>query len=374
MPRKVVLVESDSKTVLAEVLAHDEAQLRERMKEDPEIVPVEDFGLDGPLLVVGRETPLPAGAVDLIGLTRRGEIVVIEFKTGPQNPDFRHALAQLVDYGAGLWLMSFEIFEQSVAARYFNGPHCPPASAAKGLDSLQEAASKTWSGLTTHELEQFREGVVDSLARGAFHFVVVAQRFTPAMERSVEYMNAQTTHARFYLVEMVRFAADTVEAFEARTVVKPGPKRTTSSGSTSEVKFLEAIADDLYRQRLKEFFDVCRGLDVRLEWGSKGTSMRIKTQDKPEPVSIGWLFPPGATGYMGQPNITLGYEKSKVATVPSLAGALVAWTNSVAVAVGKAPLAGSELIACNLTPDEFLAHYDEIVTALGNLVSNGSSD
>jgi len=38
-----------------------------------------------------------------------------EFKTGPQNPDFRHALAQAVDYGADLWGMTPDEFDATVA-------------------------------------------------------------------------------------------------------------------------------------------------------------------------------------------------------------------------------------------------------------------
>lgn len=44
MPRKIVVVTADAKAVLEEVAAADELQLQERMKDDPEIVPVEDFG------------------------------------------------------------------------------------------------------------------------------------------------------------------------------------------------------------------------------------------------------------------------------------------------------------------------------------------
>jgi RecB family endonuclease NucS len=52
-----------------------------------------DLGLPGDLLVVGRETRVASGAIDLLCLSRSGELVIIEFKTGPQNSDFRHALA-----------------------------------------------------------------------------------------------------------------------------------------------------------------------------------------------------------------------------------------------------------------------------------------
>src|SRR5205807_6947630 len=87
VPRKMVIVRpGQPSTVLEEVAAHDEAQLQERLKQDPDLLPIEEFGLTAPLLVVGRETALPSGSVDLMGLSREGDLVVVEFKVGPQNP------------------------------------------------------------------------------------------------------------------------------------------------------------------------------------------------------------------------------------------------------------------------------------------------
>ena len=136
MPRRMVLVTADGATpVLNEVAAHDEAQLQQRLTANPDVIPIEEFGWTGPLMVVGRETVLPSGSVDLIGVARSGEILIAEFKIGPKNPDFRHALAQAVDYGADIWRMSMDEFDAAVVSRYFNGPYCPSGSPTKGCSS-----------------------------------------------------------------------------------------------------------------------------------------------------------------------------------------------------------------------------------------------
>jgi hypothetical protein len=77
--------------------------------------------MTGPVMVVEREATLASGAADLVALTRRGELLVIEFKMGPRNPDFRRAIAELLDYGSDLWDMSYEQFENAVARPYFKG-------------------------------------------------------------------------------------------------------------------------------------------------------------------------------------------------------------------------------------------------------------
>src|SRR5439155_10109852 len=119
MPRKSLIQTPDgSRALLTESKADDESQLQELIKNNPDLLPIEDFGMTGPLMVVGRETSLQSGAVDLAALTRSGEILIIEFKTGPQNTDFRHSLAQLIDCGSDLWSMVLDVFESRVPVRY----------------------------------------------------------------------------------------------------------------------------------------------------------------------------------------------------------------------------------------------------------------
>src|SRR5438270_4542851 len=119
MARKIVLTVGDSNSpmLLTESQAKDELQLQEMMKANPDLLPIDEFGMTGPLMVVGRETNLPSGAVDLVAMARTGELLVVEFKTGPSNPDFRAVVAQLVDYGSDLWGMTLEQFEQVPTAR-----------------------------------------------------------------------------------------------------------------------------------------------------------------------------------------------------------------------------------------------------------------
>ena len=118
MPRKIIMeIHGGATSILTEALADDEAQLQELVKDNPDLIPIEEFGFEDNLMVVGREARLPSGAVDLVGVTRNGNILVMEFKTGPQNSDFRHALAQLLDYGSDLWELDYEEFEISVAKR-----------------------------------------------------------------------------------------------------------------------------------------------------------------------------------------------------------------------------------------------------------------
>jgi len=55
-----------TRPVLSEVPATNELELQSLLRDTPDLLPADEIGVTGPLLVVGRETVLPSGAVDLV--------------------------------------------------------------------------------------------------------------------------------------------------------------------------------------------------------------------------------------------------------------------------------------------------------------------
>jgi hypothetical protein len=319
MSRKIAMRNPKGmRVIVSEAPAESELQLQDFLKDNPEMLPVEELGLPEPLLVVGRESSVPSGAIDLLAVVRTGDILIVEFKTGPQNPDFRSALAQMVDYGAQLWQMPYEDFEGGLATRFFTSVRCTDPR-TKGLASLKEAAEAVWSDVTQEELELFQANLAQNLASGNFHFVLVAQRFTDTMRQSIEYVNTAMASSRFFGLEMVRFLGPELEAFEARTVIKPAIKvlRSTPRAILSKSTFLDYISDGSYREALNSLFFLFEELGLRSFWGTAGVSVRIPVPGSSNPVTIAWFFPPKKLGWMGLRATTLGYDP----TTPVTAGA-----------------------------------------------------
>jgi hypothetical protein len=351
----------------------DEEQLQQRLKNSPDLLPVDEFGLSDQLLVVGRETTLPSGAVDLLVLARTGDLLVVEMKTGPQNPDFRGALAQATDYGADLWQMTPDVFEATVAARYFASPHCGPRF--KGLTSLAEAAKIAWPDMTDADYTAMYDRLTRVLTTGAFHFVIVAQRFTQAMMTTADYLNEVSGgRARYFLVELVRFAGTGRAAFEARTVLRPSGQASKASGpSLSETAFLDQITDAAYREALDRFFDTSHGLDLRFEWGSAGTSIRLPTPYKSEPISLAWVFPPGVSGWMGLRDVTLGYDITQAQAAEAAQPALAGYEQAISQIPGAQQTNRSFLKAHSFQPAAFVNALNAIVEALAAIVQEAGS-
>jgi hypothetical protein len=368
VPRKMIVRQDGSEQLLTETIAEDEAQLQALVEANPDLLPIEEFGMTGPLLVVGRETALPSGGIDLVALAKGGEILIVEFKTGPQNSDFRSALAQLLDYGSDLWQMTFEEFESTVPSRYFASARCVDSRVA-GLRSLLEAAKAVWGPeQSEEEVASMRDSIARQLDTGQFHYVLAAQRFTPTMERSIEYLNATNAGPRFYAVEIVRFHRDGLNAFESRTIVKPLQRASSSPASlTNEAHFLEGIADETYRDALRDLFEACRGLGFKFEWGTLGTSIRVPTPDRTEPLSIAWIFPPGRPGWMNLTDLTFGYHPPSAASCPGATSAIEEYVRALAELPGATETRLGGVRGYRVGPAEFIQLRPRVVELLASL-------
>ena len=369
MPRKMILEGPGQKqTMLTETRAENEEKLQELIKDNPELIPIEEFGMTGPVMVVGRETALQSGKVDLVALARSGELLVIEFKTGPQNTDFRAALAQLLDYGSDLWQMSFEEFERAVAVRYFHSTYCHDHRVQR-KSSLGEAANAIWEDLSEDEMEQLRESLTKQLQSGALHYVLMAQRFTDTISTTTEYLNTITPTVNFWGVELVRFTGEAISAFESRTVLRPPRRSPPGTGTpTDETQLLAQVQEGSYRECLTDILAACRGLGLRLNWGSAGTSIRVPVPEMPGPLTIAWLFPPGKSGWMGLQDLTLGFDPSSAANAASVHDVLEEYLSAVMRLPGVEEGKVQGLRVYHLPPEATVSAKDDIIEILAKLV------
>jgi hypothetical protein len=354
--------------ILEQVPAEHEQQLQEQLKLHPELLPLDELGLVGPAVVVGRESSIDSGRVDLVLLGNGGDLALVEFKTGPQNPDFRECLAQLLDYGSDLWGMSLDDFETRVAQRYFKGPSCPPGSIPAGA-SLDDVLTAKW-GSAPQDAVGWRERLQAQLRDGSFHYVAVAQRFTAPVLRTLQYLNATMKASRFSAVELVRFDGDGYAAFEARFVAGAEPTRGVSPAAKSTLAgvdaLLDSITDNAYRYHLLDFFQGLATIDgLTVVWGTTGCSLRVAIPNR-SPLSIGWVFPPGPPRWMGLTDVTLGWYEDANGLVISDSGraALAAYLQALgSLATASKPKSGA-IRGYTFVPTDIVAKTPELIEAV----------
>lgn len=370
MARKVLVKQSNGTSFdLTETPAQNEHHLQEIMKEHPALLPVDDLGISGPLAIVGRETSLASGSIDLVGVVPSGDVVLVEFKTGPQNPDFRHALAQLIDYGSDLWGTSIAQFDDGVVQRYLTSPRCAPEY--KAAQTLLDLLQLAWS--VELDWEPFAERLTYVLQEGDFHYVVAAQRFTPQMTRSIDYLNKVVAVGKYHFVQMIQLSGEEGTAYSAQTVTSTSTiRRTPGAAGTSPTAFLSDIEDGAYREALTDIIAACRALGLSFE-GTKGTSIRLPTPDRSEPLSVGWAFPEGHQWY-GLRHLSFGYDNASAKHTPSVASALDAYVAKLADIPGGVPAKGKTLRAWTWQPSEVPGAKDALIQAVEQLVQDARGD
>lgn len=362
MPRRVRVEGQNGGFDLVEVPHTSEADLQAMLRDNPQLIPSDDLGLDGDLVVVGRETSLTSGAIDLLCLARSGELILVEFKTGPQNPDFRHSLAQVLDYGSDLWRLGLDDFDRGVVQAYLKGRHCDPRY--KGAKNLAEVVGIGWN-LADDEYTQLAERLTAVLATGDFRYVVAAQRFTAAMRTSLDYLNATMRYGQFFLVEVVLLTGKDLSAYVAQVVAEPASlagttKRTT--GQANEADFLVALADQAYRDALRDLLSRCETLGLVVSWQDKGASIRLRNPSTNEPLSVGWVLPEGSQ-WSGARHVTFGVDRKSLESRPKIKEQVDSYVERIKRIPGGKP-ASASLDASTFEPTAFPAAKDEVIAAL----------
>ncbi len=58
----------------------------------------------------------------------------------------------------------------------------------------------------------------------------------------------------------------------------------------SEDDFLDRIHDPEYREAMSEVFATVNALGLSVAWGSKGASIRLRSPDRDDSSSVGWVL------------------------------------------------------------------------------------
>jgi hypothetical protein len=191
--RRIIRLDESVVTVAREARFESESRLHDAVAAHPEVLPNEDFGL-GPLVPLAKELDLGAGPMDLLATDGLGRLVIVEFKRGTENPDVRHVVAQILDYGASLWRYDYDkLYEQC--------RHLPPGFSgslenhvAGRLEALEELEELFDSG-------GFRAGVEACLDSGAFVFVYCGRDLDDRTRRIMTYL-AEGPRMAFFAVEV----------------------------------------------------------------------------------------------------------------------------------------------------------------------------
>lgn len=241
MERRALRRDADGITLLQEQRVPLESDLQKAFVDHPEALPAEDLGLQR-LVSIGWELDFGAGPMDQLAVDTTGQLVLVEYKKGTENPDVRKVIAQLLDYGSALWRRSVDELQRRCAD---NGSY---SLTQPDMSLADHVSTRVGEDVNTYG---FTEAVQRCLESGSFVFLYVARDLDDRTRRVMTYL-AEGVNLRFFAVEMDWFGAvDGSAVLVPRVAYVPasvaaGPKPPTPVDPAVEelMTRIKAIADD----------------------------------------------------------------------------------------------------------------------------------
>ncbi|MGA8364582.1 MAG: hypothetical protein WB709_08680 [Solirubrobacteraceae bacterium] len=262
-----------------------EKNLHDVLTSHPELLPADDLEV-GQTIVVGRESGLESGYVDLVLVDAYGQICLVEVKN-EGNPDTRRVIAQLLDYAAALWQMSVDDFERTVLHPYLRSIDQHDASlkniANYVADNLQDTPGDVDGGEDDDDpstLTDFPANLEQTLASGHFRLIVASPSIPSGVEKVIEYLNAQG-HLIYGLE--VSFFGGVAECFVPNLVVKPRVSETKRIAARKPAPIDETKLGERLPARVKplveDFLNNVGRAGGQVRWTSSGASIRPARAD-----------------------------------------------------------------------------------------------
>jgi hypothetical protein len=246
-------------------IQHEESILEGWLESNPDGI-VED----GPILIIGRQARTNLGGfIDLVGLDREGNVVVVELKRD-RTP--RDTIAQAIEYASFIERLDTNQLE-AMLKEYMND------------ESLN---------IAEYHRDYFEIGTDEAVAFNKNqHIVVVGQKITPEIRQTATFLRSKGF--KVTCVEFTFFLAEGgTRLLSQEIVVGSESEKLThvSSGSlpvTTEEIFL-ASADENGREVFTKILEFAKAGSMPIHWGTKGFSLNVNLDGTH--VAILFVYPP----------------------------------------------------------------------------------
>ena len=239
-------------------------------------------------------------AVDHLIVDQDAVPTLIEVKRG-SNPEIRRKIVgQMLEYAAhaaDTWT-SDEIrrtFESSVEAQN-RGP--------------DEVLGRLLGADGEPDPDEFWETLATNLAAKRLRLLFIADSIPDPLERVVEFLNEQMPRIEVLALEIKQFRGKAAQTLVPRVLGRiAGPSIHRASARRQRLtreSFLERFEDGVAQCVAARILDVAQESGAKLDWGTKGPSIRMRCSVWKNLVSVAWIYPPGISGWMGLTNFSFG--------------------------------------------------------------------
>ncbi|MGB2963672.1 MAG: hypothetical protein WBB69_06765 [Anaerolineales bacterium] len=223
-----------------------EVDLQKYIYDNPDAIPLQEIKEDAQILILERESPTPAGPIDILVVDNEGELYLIETKLY-KNPDKRQVLAQVLDYGAALWggINDPDEWLQSLDRRRIN--------------AKQPGLVDTFENEFGHS-QPVLDGIKSCLQNGSFQFLILMDEVHSPLKNLILYMN-ENSRFSVYAVEMEYYEHDGYQILIPHLFGAESQRKASSVSESGRRKWDEASFFEDAEQKLnKKEVDAIRRL------------------------------------------------------------------------------------------------------------------
>ncbi len=281
----IVIKKDQGPTKVGPAPVSHEEDLRNYIYYNPDTIPLADISEDIRLLVFAREFGTPSGPIDALAIDNEGAVYIIETKLY-KNTDKRQVIAQVLDYGAGLW--SFGDYYQIERAidQVVNQEYGMP---------LRELLMD-YFGIDDEQVDVVMNRFEADLTSGRFTFIVLMDHIDDRLKQLINFINANSNFVvlgcelEFYRYEDIDILIPKLYGTES--------KKSTSTSSVSSARkrweersFFEDLRSRLgesVEQKIRELYEYVQHTADHVAWGTG--AYRGSFNPKYERISAKSLF------------------------------------------------------------------------------------
>ncbi len=289
---------------------------------------------------------------------------LVEVKRGSNSEIRRTIVGQMLEYAAHAsqtWTADDlrETFERSAQTR--------------GVDPGEELGRLLQLD-GEPDADVFWENVARNLDAKRLRLLFVADEIPDTLERVVEFLNAQMPNIEVLAVEIKQFRGGSTQTLVPRVLGRIAAA--SSTGSTGSRQFLtpeaffEALPNEQALDVAKRLIDKAQENGAFPAWGSSGVSIRIGCRLWRQPVTVAWLFLPGASG-LGLRNVTFGAAIFSYDPPPGeeLSDTLIRWADQFSGDDFAKDVSGTGARAWEVGYDAAAQHIDLLADRLAGVLS-----
>ena len=286
-----------------------EDELQALIAEHPELLDGEQIrpGDARRWILITREKGIAASSgegarwsVDHLIVDQDAVPTLADVKRG-SNPEIRRSIVgQMLEYAAH----ASETWTASELRSAFENQ-----TRDRGLDPDDELATLL-QGFDDPDVEGFWQDVETNLAAKRLRLLFVADAIPDPLAQVVTFLNAQMPGIEVLAVEIKRFHGGSVQTLVPRVIGRTaaaaargqagaGPKLTHQS-------FLEGFASEAVRGVAQRLLDTAEQSGGYVYYGTGGVSIRVNCSIRRQHVSVAWLYPRPAIGWMRTRDFSFG--------------------------------------------------------------------